>query len=103
MVRAHIDKDYKRLIRIESKHGLPTGRDVNVYDAETGEMLTNIVSMAIRIDVLNVTEADITYFTFDESGNINTNEHGDPVGETITVSGVQMKNIAALETNQEVN
>jgi hypothetical protein len=97
---AYLDKSWKRLIRIEGEGKRPDGKDISVYDAETGEQLLNILSITLRIRGRGNIEADIIYHKMD-SDIPPALASSMPVEESITVQDVEIfGSIQALETEE---
>lgn len=59
---AEMTPSRKRRIRIEGKPDELCGYLLRVFDADTGEPITNIKSIAIRLSAEHDNEADITYY-----------------------------------------
>ena len=65
-----IDKHYKRRIRLEGAPEALNGSMLNVYDAETGEAITNIQRVTIWCDVKRQNTAEVVYLECNEQGHV---------------------------------
>ena len=96
---AYIDNKHKRLIRIEGQGKRLDGRDINVYDAETGEQLLNIYRITLRIDGRGDNEADITYHKLEAPDRLAQME-GKDAEESVTVKDVEISGTIIAEAQE---
>ena len=78
----NIDPNYKRRIRIVGKLGETRGYALNVYDAETGEAITNVTRIELLLNVKERNEARVTYYELNGKG-ITIGEDGSPIIGTV--------------------
>ncbi len=78
----NIDPNYKRRIRIVGKPGETRGYALNVYDAETGEAITNVTRIELLLNVKEQNEARVTYYEHNGKG-ITIGEDGNPITRTV--------------------
>src|SRR5260221_14379804 len=64
----NMDEMYSRRIRIEGGMDETSGRRLHVYDIETGEAITNIMSISIFLNAREESIADVVYCEIDENG-----------------------------------
>lgn len=95
---AYIEKSQKRIVRIEGRGERCTGRDINVYDAQTGELLQNIYSMNIRIDVSG-NEVDIVYHKLEAPDRLVFMGDED-AKDSVTVQNVEISGTILAEAKE---
>ncbi len=77
----NMDEMYSRRIRIEGGMDETSGRRLHVYDIETGEAITNIMSISIFLNAREESIADVVYCEIDENGKYRQIA-GKPIAET---------------------
>jgi len=99
---AYIEKSQKRLIHIEGK-GERLGRgDVDIYDAQTGELLQNIFRVIIKIDGKVGNEAEIIYHKLEAPNRLAEMSYED-AEESVTVKDVEISGTILAEAKERVN
>lgn len=63
-----ITPNYKRRIRIEGKQDDTRGYMLTVHDAQTGEEITNVKAVTLRLHVETVNVAEVVYYNNYEQG-----------------------------------
>jgi hypothetical protein len=90
----HIDETYtRRRILIE---GMPDKLDshmLKVIDVASGKSIDNILSITVHMKSGDLNRAIIRYYPMDEHGHVLKSQDE----EEITVEGVELRNIAAVE------
>ena len=94
----YMDEAYKRRIRIQCSPEQPVGRGVHITDLETGEEITNIVSVTIYLDAREINMARCTYYATNEQGNVLTVE-GEPVSKVKNSYNPEI-DVTAYEVNE---
>jgi hypothetical protein len=98
-IMPYIEKSQNRLIHIEGLGKRFDGRDINVYDAQTGELLQNIYRITIRIDGSGGNEADIVYHKLEDPNRLAHME-GEDAEETVTVKDVEIAGTILAEAKE---
>lgn len=92
-----INELWKRKIHIEGIQGRIGRNSVIVMDAETGKPITNILSILIRIDAVNVNECEIVYAKTNENGVVLIGNDLNPIEEKVTLNEFIVTNVTAIE------
>src|SRR5260221_13445948 len=77
----NMTETYRRRIRIEGGMDELRGQRLHVYDVETGEVITNIMSISIFLNAREESIADVVYCEIDDNGKYKQ-EAGKPIAET---------------------
>ena len=77
----NMTETYRRRIRIEGGMDELRGQRLHVYDVETGEVITNIMSISIFLNAREESIADVVYCEIDENGKYRQIA-GKPIAET---------------------
>ncbi len=89
-----IDKNYKRKIRIVGYHA--EGWDACVFDAETGESITNITSLDIHLSVEDDNTVEVTHANPDAT-KVELFENDGCVLEKVTLDDPEIQHLEAYE------
>lgn len=84
---------YNRKIRIENCHcpdKLPNGESVIIKDAQTGERITNIVSVDIHLSPMGLNMAELTYYEIDANKNLII-KNDEPIEHTAIAKDPEIK------------
>ncbi len=95
----NMDETYSRRIRIEGGIDDTHGHRLHVYDIETGEVITNIMSISIFLNAREESIADVVYCEIDERGKYKQ-EAGKPIAETKRLVDPEIA-VTAFERNKE--
>lgn len=85
----NIDATYKRRIRIECKPDEPHGRRTHIVDVETGEEITNVTSIMIHLEPLEMNVAKLNYIEYDERNQIVIKD-GELVSGNVTIENPEI-------------
>ncbi len=95
----NMTETYSRRIRIEGGMDDTYGRRLHVYDSETGEVITNIMSISIFLHAREESIADVVYCEIDENGKYKQIA-GKPIAETKRLVDPEIA-VTAFERNKE--
>jgi hypothetical protein len=94
----NIDATYKRAVRIIGKPGDTHGINVYIYDATSGEALTNVKTARIHLEAGGVNTVVLEYYETNEQGNIVTDANKEPIqGKTTIISEKHEVDVTAFE------
>lgn len=97
----HIHPHSKRRLRIVGKPGDVRGATISVYDAETGETITNVKAITLHLHVEHVNHAVVTYYEANEEGKLRADPSGGgPIESTITLASPEV-DVTACELSSE--
>jgi hypothetical protein len=85
----NIDENYKRRIRIIGKPGETRGYAMSVYDANTGEGITNVTSIMVGLSASGENKAEVTYNEHDVQGKMVMRDN-DVVEATLAVENPEI-------------
>lgn len=91
-------KNFHRRIRIEGKPNEVQGYMLTVHDAETGEEISNVESIELRVGVGHENSATLHYYEKHASGRIVKN-NSEPVMGEVTTHDPELSNITAYTRN----
>lgn len=98
---AAMNQRWKRRIRIEGKPDEMLGFMIQVFDAESGEMVTNITKLVVTLSVEGENTAEVTYYEKKADGvGFVLDTHHDPVQQTITVPDPEIS-VTAYEVDPQ--
>jgi hypothetical protein len=90
----------KRRIRVVSKPGGTNGYNISVYDADTGDIITNVTDITMTLSATGINRAKVTYCVLKPDGRMLLNGKGNPVPCIVDVE-VPEVDVCAVEENQD--
>jgi hypothetical protein len=96
----YIDTTYNRRIRIEGAPDELHGYKLTIHDIDTGEMITNVIGVAVYIDVGEMNVAELYFHPYNEQGVIVVDADRNPVVQKRRLDNPEIA-VSAMEALSE--
>lgn len=92
-----INEHYNRRIRVVGKPGETHGSMLTIRDIETDALIENVCEVEITLGATHKNWAKLIYYKADETtGKLLSDEHREPIEQTITVDNPEI-DVTAFE------